>query len=94
MTENVLNKSVISPALLKSVEPIECEMAFWVSEPPPPAENFEAEGFGRGRQVVSLERQELSTEPLKSPHVENVAAFETTRGPPLKIMTKSFNFRS
>lgn len=42
--------------------------------------SFEAEGFGPGGQVVPLERQELGTEPLKSPQLENVVAFETTRG--------------
>lgn len=75
---NVLNKSVIAAALLASVEPIECEMACWVTKPP--TVNFEAEGFGPGGQVVPLERQELGTEPLKSSQLENVAAFETTRG--------------
>lgn len=70
--------SVIAVALLLSVEPIECEMARWVMKPP--TVNFEAEGFGFGGQVAPLERQELSTEPLKSPQLENVAAFETTRG--------------
>lgn len=75
---NVLNKSVIAEALLASVEPIECEMACWVTKPP--TVNFEAEGFGLGGQVVPLERQELGTDPLKSSQLENVAAFETTRG--------------
>lgn len=75
---NILNMSVITAALLVSVEPIECEMARWVTKPP--TVNFEAEGFGFGGQVAPLERQELGTEPLKSPQLENVAAFETTRG--------------
>lgn len=70
--------SVITAALLVSVEPIECEMARWVTKPP--TVNFEAEGFGFGGQVAPLERQELGTEPLKSPQLENVAAFQTTRG--------------
>lgn len=46
----------------------------------PPTVNFEAERFARGGQVVPLERQELGTEPLKSSQLENVAAFEMTRG--------------
>ncbi len=74
----MLNKSVIAVALLASVEPIECEMARWVTKPP--TVNFEAEGFGPGGQVVPLERQELGTEPLKSSQLENVGAFERTRG--------------
>lgn len=73
---NVLTKSVIAAALLASVEPIECEMACWVTKPP--TVSSEAQGFGPGGQVVPLERQELRTEPLKSFHLENVAAFETT----------------
>lgn len=69
----MLNKSVIATALLVSLEPIECEMACWVTKPP--TGNFEAEGFGLGGQVVPLERQELGTEPLKSSQLENVAGF-------------------
>lgn len=75
---NVLNKSVIAAALLASLDPIECEMACWATKPP--TVSFEAGGFGPGGQVVPLERQELGTEPLKSSQLENVAAFETTRG--------------
>lgn len=71
---NELNKSVIAAALLATAEPIECEMARWVTKPP--TASCEAEGFGPGGQVVPL----LGTEPLKSPQLENVVAVETTRG--------------
>lgn len=69
---NVLNKSVIAAALL-AFEPIECETAFWVKNPP--MGNIEAEGFGGGGQVVPLETQALGTEPLKSSQLENVSTF-------------------
>lgn len=45
-----------------------------------PDGDFEAEGFGPGGQVVPPERQELAAEALKSFHLENLAAFESTRG--------------
>ncbi|KAJ4946021.1 hypothetical protein JOQ06_023699 [Pogonophryne albipinna] len=41
----------------------------------PPTVISEAEGFGPGRQVVPVERQELGTEPLKTPQLENVLRF-------------------
>ncbi|KAI4819338.1 hypothetical protein KUCAC02_004589 [Chaenocephalus aceratus] len=41
----------------------------------PPTVISEAEGFGPGRQVVPVERQELGTEPLKTRQLENVPRF-------------------